>query len=136
VCAPSRAGLLTGRHPFRTGVIGNPYPADSPLLRRIERRIAYIFTPLGSVDLHEEYVAEGLSGKEITIAEALKVAGYRTAMVGKWHLGDYTRFRSLSGNGKTSEYCAAIRRVYQHIEPHLPEIQKRVAAYRSEPAGV
>ena len=91
VCAPSRAGLLTGRHPFRTGVIGNPYPADSPLLRRIERRIAYIFTPLGSVDLHEEYVAEGLSGKEITVAEALKIAGYRTAMVGKWHLGDYSR---------------------------------------------
>lgn len=91
VCAPSRAGLLTGRHPFRTGVIGNPYPADSPLLRRIERRIAYIFTPLGSVDLHEEQVAEGLSGKEITVAEALKVAGYRTAMVGKWHLGDYSR---------------------------------------------
>jgi sulfatase maturation enzyme AslB (radical SAM superfamily) len=51
-------------------------------------------------------------------------------------MGDCTRFRSLSGNGKTSEYCAAIRRVYHHIEPHLPEIQKRVAAYRSEPAGV
>lgn len=91
VCAPSRAGLLTGRHPFRTGIIGNPYPADSPLLRRIERKIAYIFTPMGAVDLHENYVAEGLSGKEITIAEALKIAGYRTAMVGKWHLGDYSR---------------------------------------------
>jgi hypothetical protein len=37
VCAPSRAGLLTGCHPFRTGIIGNPYPADSPMLRRIER---------------------------------------------------------------------------------------------------
>lgn len=91
VCAPSRAGLLTGRHPFRTGIIGNPYPADSPLIRRIERRIAYIFTPLGSVDLHEEYVAAGLSGKEITIAEALKLAGYSTAMLGKWHLGDYSK---------------------------------------------
>jgi arylsulfatase A len=91
VCAPSRAGLLTGRHPLRTGIIGNPYPADSPLLRRIERQIAYIFTPLGSVDLHEKHVAAGISRKEITIAEALKIAGYRTAMVGKWHLGDYSR---------------------------------------------
>jgi uncharacterized sulfatase len=91
VCAPSRAGLLTGRYPLRTGIIGNPYPADSPLMRRLERKIAYIFTPLGSVDLHEDYVAAGISQKEITIAEALKVAGYRTGMVGKWHLGDYSR---------------------------------------------
>jgi arylsulfatase A-like enzyme len=91
VCAPSRAGLLTGRHPFRTGIIGNPYPEDSPFMRRLERKIAYIFTPLGSVDLHEEHVAAGLSNKEITIAEALKIAGYRTAMAGKWHLGDYSQ---------------------------------------------
>jgi uncharacterized sulfatase len=91
VCAPSRAGLLTGRYPFRTGIIGNPYPADSPLMRRLERKIAYIFTPLGSVDLHEKFVADGLSDKEITIAEALKAAGYRTAMLGKWHLGDFSK---------------------------------------------
>ncbi|MBN1613170.1 MAG: sulfatase [Deltaproteobacteria bacterium] len=91
VCAPSRAGLLTGRHPFRTGIIGNPYPADSPLMRRVERKIAYAFTPLGSVDLHEDVVAAGLASQEVTVAEALKTAGYRTAMMGKWHLGDYSR---------------------------------------------
>lgn len=91
VCAPSRAGLLTGRYPLRTGIIGNPYPVDYPLMRKIEKKIAYIFTPLGSADLHENYVAAGISDKEITIAEALKIAGYRTGMVGKWHLGDYSR---------------------------------------------
>jgi len=48
-------------------------------------------TPLGSVDLHEDSVAAGISGKEITIAEALKIAGYKTAMLGKWHLGDYSK---------------------------------------------
>jgi len=45
--------------------------------------------------------------------------------------GDCTRFRYLPETGykNISEYCTAIQMVYQHIEPHLPEIRKRVAAY-------
>lgn len=59
VCTPSRAGLLTGRYPIRTG-----------LARDVIRQ----------TDTH------GLPLSEITIAEALKPA-YATALVGKWHLG-------------------------------------------------
>jgi arylsulfatase A-like enzyme len=60
VCSPSRAALLTGRQPFRTGVVDVLRP-DSPT---------------------------GLASDEITIAALLRRAGYRTMAIGKWHLGD------------------------------------------------
>ena len=67
VCSPSRAALLTGRQPFRAGVVDVLRP-DSP---------------------------SGLPDDEITIAQALKPRGYATAAFGKWHLGDRREFLPL-----------------------------------------
>jgi arylsulfatase A-like enzyme len=65
VCSPTRASLMTGRYNYRTGVVD---------------------TYLGRSLMYPD---------EVTLAEMLAAAGYRTGIFGKWHLGDNYPMRAL-----------------------------------------
>lgn len=67
ICTASRAGLITGCYPNRIGLTGALFP-NSKI---------------------------GINSDEETIAELLKKKNYKTAIVGKWHLGDHKAFLPL-----------------------------------------
>ncbi|MCS7023659.1 MAG: arylsulfatase [Bryobacteraceae bacterium] len=75
VCSPTRSSLMTGRYCYRTGVVD---------------------TYLGRSLMH---------AGEVTLAECLKSEGYRTALFGKWHLGDNYPLRAIDQGFEESLNC-------------------------------
>ena len=91
-CAPSRAMIMTGRYPTRTGFEFTPTPSGmGPLVAMVGNSLDNGLPPAlfnaaeGEVAL--SYEEQGLPNEEITIAEVLRDRGYYTAHIGKWHLG-------------------------------------------------
>ena len=90
VCAPSRAAIMTGRYSTRFGFEYTPFmrvgltifewmrPADEPLTSYLDHERGSELPDMGEM---------GMPASEVTIAETLKAAGYRTMHIGKWHLG-------------------------------------------------
>src|SRR5262245_58495923 len=84
VCSPTRASLMTGKHPARLGVTIWLEAARTPPPNRNRKLVP----PAAVADLPLE---------EVTIAEVLRSAGYLTALVGKWHLGDAAHYPEAQG---------------------------------------
>ena len=68
ICSPARAGLLTGRYPARMGIRDVFFPQS----------------------------LTGLPENEVTLAEMLQQAGYRTHLLGKWHLGHRAQYMPMN----------------------------------------
>jgi arylsulfatase A-like enzyme len=83
-CSPTRAGLLTGRYQTRFGHEFNPGGAPGSAELKKQRKQ----TAKSNKDA-------GLPLSESTMADRLRDAGYRTALIGKWHLGHGKPYRPL-----------------------------------------
>ena len=97
-CAPSRAMLMTGRYPTRTGFEYTPTPPGmSHIVTMFDNDKRTGLPPTKRVRENEKlmppFAEQGLPSEEITIAEVLKEQGYHTVHIGKWHLGNASPFK-------------------------------------------
>jgi len=99
VCATTRAALMTGRYPFRQWMDWRSEDFGKPdYLALLNMKLAHLpdGTPTRRI--------MGLDTKERTLAGALKEAGYSTAIMGKWHLGEWLPEHLPMGRGFDHQY--------------------------------
>lgn len=99
VCAPTRAAFLTGRYAFRTWSDWRSEDFGKPsYLAKLGLELAHNERGEPTRRIH------ALDTDERTIAEALKEAGYYTAILGKWHLGEWLPEHLPMGQGFDYQY--------------------------------
>jgi arylsulfatase A-like enzyme len=107
VCSPSRAGLLTGRH---------------------QQRFGHEFLPGTGPDS-----SSGLPVGEVTLADAMRDAGYVTGMVGKWHLGVQKQFHPT--NRGFDEFFGMTTWGADYVDPTRDDVKAIRRPGRPVPTG-
>ncbi len=109
VCAPSRAGMITGRYQHRFGIENQEHD------RYLKNKFEYLYTTnfvktkpwqiqkMNAVPSPEAIAKQGLPPSEISLAEILKKEGYKTGITGKWNLGN-TEFSRPMDFGFDEQY--------------------------------
>lgn len=111
-CCPTRASLMTGRHPHQVGI---GHMTEPP-----ERTLGF------------EGVYQGnLNDECVTVAQVLRSAGYRTFMTGKWHLGYHSQDDWPLQRG-FDKYFGGIAGAFNYFKPD----EKRGMTRGNEPADV
>lgn len=87
ICSPTRASLLTGKHPARLHMT----------IWYEGAKASQSSKPDPNRKLVPPAAVSDLPLSEVTIAERLRDAGYLTALVGKWHLGDAAHYPETQG---------------------------------------
>jgi uncharacterized sulfatase len=130
------------------------FPESLSLPKKLLTQVGYLAGRVGLIDTAEGSGNSGMPPQEITLAQALKLRGYRTAMVGKWHLGDFTvtpaynpihyGFDSFLGVPYSNDMTPfPLYRNTRAVEPHIADQSRLTGLYteeairfiRSGPAG-
>jgi len=101
-CSPSRAGLITGRYQTRFG------------------------HELNAIGKQNNLPNVGLPFSEITLADRLRAAGYRTACIGKWHLGGSEPYHPLRRG--FDEFYGFLHEGHFYVPPPYKEVVSRLRA--------
>jgi len=104
VCSPTRASIMTGKYPVRTGVT-DYIPGLHPEGRRLTTKPT----------------RQELALEEVTIAEALREGGYQTFYAGKWHLGG----RGFEPQDQGFEVCVSDSQLGNHSKDW--QVGKRIS---------
>lgn len=117
LCSPSRAGLVTGRYQQRFGFEQQVSSGAFPERRQVREDDGSLAPLQGEA----EFLRRGVPTTEKLIGELFKAAGYRTGVVGKWHLGHAPQFQP-SNRGFDYSCVFYGNTSIQYCNPDDPEI--------------